>query len=115
MGAVFYRGVIMSGYTQEEALEYVEENDVRFVRLAFSDMLGNHKNISIQPDMLAQAFSQGIAFDAFRILGFDDPKYRDLYLVPDPSTLSVLPWRPQTGRVIRFYCNVVRQNDTPYK
>lgn len=114
MGAVFYRGVIMSGYTQEEALEYVEENDVRFVRLAFSDMLGNHKNISIQPDMLAQAFSQGIAFDAFRILGFDDPDYRDLYLIPDPSTLSVLPWRPQTGRVIRFYCNVVTQNGRPY-
>ncbi len=104
----------MPGYTKEEALEYVEENDVRFVRLAFSDMLGNHKNISIQPDMLPEAFSSGIAFDAFRVLGFDDPKYRDLYLVPDPDTLSVLPWRPQTGRVIRFYCNVVTSDGKPY-
>ncbi|MGN0240953.1 MAG: glutamine synthetase beta-grasp domain-containing protein, partial [Candidatus Weimeria sp.] len=86
----------MAGYTEQEALEYVEENDVRFVRLAFSDMLGNLKNISIQPDVLAQAFDSGVAFDAFRILGYDDPDYRDLYLVPDPSTLSVLPWRPQT-------------------
>ena len=104
----------MAGYTEQEALEYVEENDVRFVRLAFSDMLGNLKNISIQPDVLAQAFDSGIAFDAFRILGYDDPDYRDLYLVPDSSTLSVLPWRPQTGRVIRFYCNVVTSDGSPY-
>lgn len=111
---IYQKGLYMAGYTEEEALEYVEENDVRFVRLAFSDMLGNHKNISIQPDMLAKAFDSGIAFDAFRILGYDDPKYRDLYLVPDPATLSVLPWRPQTGRVIRFYCDVVTQDGKPY-
>ncbi|MQN01596.1 MAG: glutamine synthetase [Lachnospiraceae bacterium] len=104
----------MAGYTVEEALQYVEENDVRFIRLAFSDMLGNHKNIAIQPDILGKAFDSGIAFDAFRILGYDDPKYRDLYLKPDPNTLSVLPWRPQAGRVIRFYCNVVTQDGTPY-
>ena len=104
----------MAGYTEQEALEYIEENDVRFVRLAFSDMLGNLKNISIQPDVLAQAFDSGIAFDAFRILGYDDPDYRDLYLVPDSSTLSVLPWRPQTGRVIRFYCNIVTSDGSPY-
>ena len=55
----------MAGYTEQEALEYVEENDVRFVRLAFSDMLGNLKNISIQPDVLAQAFDSVIAFEQF--------------------------------------------------
>ncbi len=104
----------MAIYTKEEALEYIEENDVRFIRLAFSDMFGNHKNISIQPDMLEEAFDQGIGFDAFRVSGYDDPVLRDLFLVPDPRTLSILPWRPQTGGVVRFYCDVVDQNGNPF-
>lgn len=104
----------MENYEIEEALSFVEENDVKFIRLAFCDIFGNQKNISIMPQELGTAFLEGISFDSFRILGYDDPVYHDLYLKPDPATLSILPWRPQQGRVIRFYCDVITSSGEPY-
>jgi len=92
--------------TVHEVLEFVRENDVKFIRLAFCDLLGMAKNISIMPDELPEAFENGISFDAHAINGFTDITNSDLFLVPDPTTLSVLPWRPQQGRVVRFYCNI---------
>jgi glutamine synthetase len=83
----------------------VEENDVKFIRLAFCDLYGRLKNISIQPGELGRAFDAGIPFDAAAVRGFKDVQ-GDLYLVPDPGTLSVLPWRPQSGRVIRMFCDL---------
>ncbi|WP_058485608.1 type I glutamate--ammonia ligase [Defluviitalea phaphyphila] len=93
-------------YTMKEVLEFVKENDVKFIRLAFCDILGIQKNISILPEELERAFEQGISFDASSILGFMDVEKSDLFLYPDPSTLSILPWRPQQGRVIRFFCDI---------
>jgi len=78
----------------KEVLEFVEENDVKFIRLAFCDILGIPKNISIMPQELERAFEQGISFDASSILGFMNVEKSDLFLHPDPSTLSILPWRP---------------------
>ncbi|MBE5908549.1 MAG: glutamine synthetase [Lachnospiraceae bacterium] len=104
----------MAGYTREEALEYVRENDVKFIRLAFCDIFGRHKNVSILPDELERAFDIGIGFDSFRIQGFEDPIYQDLFLIPDPATLSTLPWRPQQGGVIRFYCDVITSDGVPF-
>ncbi|MCQ2519747.1 MAG: glutamine synthetase family protein [Lachnospiraceae bacterium] len=104
----------MSNYTVEEVMEFVEDNDVKFIRLAFCDIFGNQKNISIMPQQLREAFDMGMHFDSFLILGYDDPVYQDLFLKPDPGTLSVLPWRPQQGRVIRFYCDVVTPDGVPY-
>jgi len=91
--------------TVDEVLEFIHENDVKFIRLSFCDLFGNLKNISIIPDELPRAFENGIPFDAHAVSGFTDIARSDLLLVPDPSTLSVLPWRPQQGRVVRFYCN----------
>lgn len=102
----------MSG--MDEVLEFIEENDVKFIRLAFCDIMGEQKNISIMPQELEHAFSVGIHFDSFRILGYDDIEHQDLYLKPDPSTLSILPWRPQQGRVARFYCDVLTAEGKPY-
>ncbi|HHV29258.1 type I glutamate--ammonia ligase [Acetivibrio mesophilus] len=93
-------------YTMKEVLEFVEENDVKFIRLAFCDILGTQKNISIMSQELERAFEQGISFDASSILGFMNVEKSDLFLHPDPSTLSILPWRPQQGRVIRFFCDI---------
>lgn len=104
----------MTGYTVSEVLEFVEENDVKFIRLAFCDIFGNQKNISIMPQELQKAFTTGVNFDSFLILGYDDPVYQDLFLKPDPSTLNILPWRPQQGRVLRFYCDVVLADGTPF-
>lgn len=92
--------------TIAEVLQFVKENDVKFIRLAFCDLLGNQKNISIMPDELPGAFENGISFDAHAIKGFTDITKSDLFLFPDPATLSILPWRSQQGRVVRFYCQI---------
>lgn len=93
-------------YAVKEVLQFVEENDVKFIRLAFCDIFGTQKNISIMPTELERAFTDGVSFDASAIKGFADVSKSDLLLFPDPSTLSILPWRPQQGRVVRFFCNI---------
>ena len=92
--------------TITEVLEFIKENDVKFIRLAFCDIFGTQKNISIMPDELSRAFEHGISFDASSISGFMNVEKSDLFLVPDPVTLSVLPWRPSHGRVVRFFCDI---------
>ena len=92
--------------TVEEVLDFIKYNDVKFIRLSFCDLLGRQKNISIMPDELPRAFEHGVPFDAHAISGFTDITKSDLLLIPDPGTLSVLPWRPQQGRVVRFYCGI---------
>lgn len=105
-------------YTKEEVLQFVSEEDVKFIRLAFCDVLGKQKNISIMPDELQRAFEYGIAIDASAVEGFGGDVYSDMLLHPDPDTLSILPWRPEHGRVVRMFCTVtypdgrVFENDT---
>lgn len=98
-------------YSPKEILSFVEENDVKFIRLTFTDIYGQLKNIAIMPDQLSYAFEHGIAFDATTLAGC----HADLLLFPDISTLSVLPWRPKSGRVIRFFCNIMCTDGAPYK
>jgi len=92
--------------TASEVLEFVKENDVKFIRLGFCDPFGVQKNISIMSDELPSAFEYGVSFDAHAIGGFRDVMQSDLLLFPDPATLTVLPWRPGPGRVVRFYCGI---------
>jgi glutamine synthetase len=92
--------------TANEILQFVKENDVKFIRLNFCDIFGLQKNISIMADELQCAFESGVSFDAHAIHGFRDVTKSDLLLFPDPNTLSILPWRPGPGRVIRFYCDI---------
>ena len=93
-------------YTANEVIEFVRENDAKFVRLGFCDLFGFQKNISIMPDELPTAFEHGVSFDAHAIRGFSDVTKSDLLLFPDPTTLTVLPWRPGPGRVVRFFCDI---------
>ncbi len=102
-------------YTEQEAIQYVRENDVRFIKLFFTDFYGSIKSISIQPSELDRAFARGIPFDASSVKGFLGVAKSDLFIVPDPSTLAVLPWRPQSGRVVRFFCNVRYPDGTPFE
>ena len=92
--------------TANEVLEFVKENDVKFIRLSFCDIFGVQKNISFMADGLQNAFENGVSFDAYAVRGFRDVKQSDLLLFPDPATLTVLPWRPGPGRVARFYCDL---------
>lgn len=97
-------------FSPKEILNFINENDVKFIRLTFCDMQGNLKNIAIMPAELERAFSHGILLDA---ASFSDC-YQDLLLVPDVATLSVLPWRPKSGRVVRFFCNIKNLDGTYY-
>ncbi len=92
--------------TAKEVLEFVMENDIKFIRLTFCDLFGVQKNIAIMAEELEDAFKNGVSFDAYATKGFKDVTESDLLLYPDPSTLSILPWRPGTGRVARFYCDI---------
>ena len=100
--------------TMQAVLQFVEENDVKFIRLAFCDVMGTLTNLAIRPSELPRAFETGVSFDASSILGFAPVDKSDLFLFPDAATLSVLPWRPQTGRVVRFFCSVRTADGSPY-
>ncbi|MGM9642692.1 MAG: glutamine synthetase family protein [Eubacteriales bacterium] len=102
-------------YSKEEVMQYVREEDVKFIRLAFCDVFGKQKNIAIMPSELERAFEYGIAFDASAITGFGDETHSDLLLHPDPSTLMVLPWRPEHGKVVRMFTNITYPDGTPFE
>ncbi|MBP5411600.1 MAG: glutamine synthetase beta-grasp domain-containing protein, partial [Lachnospiraceae bacterium] len=101
-------------YTKEEVIEYAREEDVKFIRLAFCGVFGRQKNISIMPDELPRAFTHGVAIDASAIAGFGDESRSDLFLHPDPETLSPLPWRPEHGRVMQMFSAITWPDGTPF-
>ena len=102
-------------YTEEEIMEYIEEEDAKFIRLAFRDAFGTQKNISVMPSEIHKAFKSGIPINAKVIRGFEGSEDACLYLKPDPSTLSVLPWRPDSGRVLRMFCDVCKEDGAPFE
>lgn len=101
-------------YTKNDVLEFISENDVKFIRLAFCDVFGTQKNLAIQPCLLEEAFEAGIPVNASLIAGFGDKTAPDVYLIPDPSTMAVLPWRPSTGRVVRLFCRLHTASGEPF-
>ena len=101
-------------YTPDEIMQYIEEEDVSFIRLAFRDAFGVQKNISIMPGELKKAFDEGISISAREIRGFQSSESGRLYLRPDASTLALLPWRPDSGRVVRMLCDVYTPEGEPF-
>lgn len=102
-------------YTQQEVLQFVNEEDVKFIRLAFCDVFGRQKNVSIMNDELQKAFDYGIAIDGSAIAGFGGNIHSDLLLHPEPETLNILPWRPENGRVVRMFCNITYPDGKPFE
>ena len=100
-------------YTPEEVLQFVAEEDVKFIRLAFCDVYGKQRNIAIMADELPRAFAQGVAFDASAVDGFGGEVKSDLFLHPDASTLQQLPWRPQQGKVAHLFCDITHPDGQP--
>lgn len=101
--------------TYEDVIEFCEEQDVRFIRLSYFDIYGIQKNVSVLPTELKRAFTEGISFDASAIDGFLDEVHSDLFLYPDPNTMSILPWRSMDGSVIRMYCDIKYPDGTPFE
>ena len=89
----------MEQYSREEILNIVEEEDVEFIRLQFTDMFGTMKNIAIPAGKLPKAMDDRCIIDASSIEGFIRTEESEMYLRPDLTTFSILPWRPQQGKV----------------
>ena len=101
-------------YSVSDVFDYIEQEEVKFIRLAFCDVTGRQKNISIMPEELRRAFTHGISFDASAVRGFGSVVNSDLFLHPDPSTLSVMPWRPSQGKVVKMFCSIKHPDGTPF-
>jgi len=101
--------------TVEEILSFVEERQVRFIRLWFTDVLGRLKSFSIGRDELQDAFEGGMSFDGSSITGFNAIEESDMIAMPDPTTFALLPWRPQEDGVARMFCDILTPEGTPYE
>ena len=102
-------------YTKDDVIQFCIEEDVKFVRLAFCDVWGRQKNISIMADELERAFGYGIALDGSAIAGFGGEVHSDLLLHPDADTLVILPWRPEEGKVVRMFCSITYPDGRPFE
>jgi glutamine synthetase len=101
--------------TSEDIKSFVQDRDIRFVRLWFTDILGQLKSFSINAQELDDAFEGGMGFDGSSITGFNAIEESDMIAMPDPSTFNVLPWRPEDKGVARMFCDVVTPSREPYE
>ncbi|MDE6618331.1 MAG: glutamine synthetase family protein [Clostridiales bacterium] len=97
--------------SKTDLFEYVMENDVKFVKLTFCDLLGRQRNISVLSSQLEDAFENGVAIDSGAITGVGG---KDLKIIPVGSLLSAVPWRPHAGRVVSVFCRIANPDGTPY-
>lgn len=97
-----------------DVLSFVKEENIKFIKLAFIDAFGVPKNLAVIPEELERAFREGISFDASAVDGYDDGVKSDMFLNPDPDTLTIVPWRPMEGRVARMFCDVTNPDGTLY-
>ena len=105
----------MSKYSKEDILRMVDEEDVGFIRLQFTDVFGTVKNIAVTAGQLEQALNNECSFDGSGIDGFVRIEEDDMYLYPDLDSFEIFPWRPQTGKVARLICDVHRIDGAPYE
>jgi len=99
---------------EEFVLKTVRDQDIKFIRFWFTDVLGFMKSFAITPAELETAFSEGMGFDGSSIEGFTRIEESDMIAKPDPSTFSVLPWRPSEQGVARMFCDVMNPDGTPF-
>ena len=105
----------MSKYTKQDIIRMVEEEDVEFIRLQFTDTFGTLKNIAITSSQLLKALDNQCMFDASYIEGFVRMEESEMYLCPDLDTFVTFPWRPQQGKVARVICDIYRPDGTPFE
>jgi glutamine synthetase len=105
----------MSHYTKQDIVRIVEEEDVEFIRLQFTDIFGNLKNVAVTTSQLDKVLDNKCMFDGSSIEGFTRIEESDMYLYPDLDTFEIFPWRPQQGKVARFICDVYKPDGTQYE
>ena len=105
----------MSKYTKEDIFRMVEEEDVEFIRLQFTDIFGMMKNVAVTVSQLERVLDNRCMFDGSAIEGFVRIEESDMYLYPDWDTFQIFPWRPQQGKVARFICDVHYPDGRPFE
>ena len=105
----------MHNYTRDDIFHIVEEEDVAFIRLQFTDIFGTMKNMAVTVGQLEKALDNRCMFDVSSLEGVADEEESDMYLYPDLSTFEIFPWRPQQGKVARLICDVYKKDGTPYE
>lgn len=105
----------MSKYTKQDIIRMVEEEDVEFIRLQFTDMFGTLKNVAITSSQLEKALNNECMFDGSSIEGFVRIEESDMYLYPDLDTFVIFPWRPQQGKVARIICDIYTADKKPFE
>ena len=105
----------MSHYTKQDIMRRIEEEDIEFIRLQFTDMFGALKNVAITSSQLGKALDNKCMFDGSSIEGFVRIEESDMYLYPDLDTFETFPWRPQQGKVARLICDVYKADGTPFE
>lgn len=105
----------MSKYTKQDIIQMVEDEDVEFIRLQFTDMFGTLKNVAITKSQLEKALNNQCMFDGSSIEGFVRIEESDMYLYPDLDTFVIFPWRPQQGKVARIICDIYRPDGNPFE
>lgn len=104
----------MAKYTKDQIIQLCKEQDVEFIRLQFIDVLGIPKNVAVTSSQLEKVLTDGMMFDGSSIEGFARIEESDMYLKPDLDTFVIYPWRPQTGKVARFICDVYTPAGEPF-
>ena len=112
---IVFLGGNMSRYTKEEILRHVDEEDVEFIRLQFTDMFGTMKNMAVTAARLENVMENKCMFDGSHIDGFARIEESDMYLYPDTDTYVTFPWRPQQGKVARFICDIYRPDGNRFE
>jgi len=100
---------------QKDVMQLVKDYNVKFVRLWFTDILGQLKSFAVPVEELEVAFSEGMGFDGSSIHGFARIDESDMIARPDPTTFAILPWRPKESPVARMFCDIYEPDGTPYK
>ena len=104
----------MSKYARQDILDIIEQEDIEFIRLQFTDISGKLKNMATTVKQIDKILDGHYRFDCKAIDGFSGTGYEELFLVPDLDTFVIFPWRPQNGKVARFLCDVVKPDGTPF-
>ncbi len=105
----------MSDREKEKVLKLAKDNDVKFIRLWFTDILGFLKGFAITIDELEVALDEGMGFDGSSIQGYARIDESDMIAKPDPKTFQIIPWRPKENSVARMYADIYEPDGTPYK